>query len=192
MLFFIRLLMAGLLVLYPIAVYVGLQQGSTRALAFVMIAVLAIRYFLDKRTGKRVAYGWASWLISGSVGLLLLCVLIFNEAQFLFYYPVLMNLLMLIVFASSLRWPPSVIERLARISEPDLPAEGVAYTRKVTAVWCGFFVFNGACAWYTINAGVEVWTLYNGLISYLLMGLLLAGEYLVRRTKKKMNHSHDA
>jgi uncharacterized membrane protein len=29
--------------------------------------------------------------------------------------------------------------------EPDLPDAAVPYTRKVTWVWVGFFVFNGAC-----------------------------------------------
>jgi uncharacterized membrane protein len=31
------------------------------------------------------------------------------------------------------------------------------------------------------------WSLYNGLIAYLLMGLLFAGEYLIRRRTQKQD-----
>ncbi len=71
---------------------------------------------------------------------------------------------------------------IARITEPDLDEKGVRYTRKVTIVWIGFFIFNAAIASWTVAYGtLEQWTLYNGLISYCLIGLLLGGEYLVRR-----------
>ena len=67
---------------------------------------------------------------------------------------VLRALVMLAVFAVSLRFPPSAVERIARLSDPDLPPQGVAYTRRVTQVWCGFFVFNGAAALATAGAAL--------------------------------------
>ena len=33
----------------------------------------------------------------------------------------------------------SAIERIARLQHPDLPPEGVVYTRRVTQIWCVFF-----------------------------------------------------
>ena len=46
--------------------------------------------------------------------------------------------------------------------------------------------FNGALAAFTIWHGdLALWSLYNGLISYGLMGALMAGEYLVRRRLMK-------
>ena len=48
-------------------------------------------------------------------------------------YPVAISLAMAAIFAASLRHPPTIVERIARLSEPDLPPEGVAYTRQVTA-----------------------------------------------------------
>jgi uncharacterized membrane protein len=51
----------------------------------------------------------------------------------------------------------------------------------VTQVWCWFFSVNGAIALATaLWASPAIWTLYNGLIAYLVMGLLFAGEYVVR------------
>jgi uncharacterized membrane protein len=96
-------------------------------------------------------------------------------------YPVLVNLGMLVVFGYSLYAPPSMIERMARLSDPALPAYAIAYTRRVTQVWCGFFVMNGTLALLTaVWASAAIWSLYNGVLAYVLMGCLFAGEYLVR------------
>ena len=103
-------------------------------------------------------------------------------------YPVLVNLAMLSVFATSLWRGMPVIERLTRLKEPDLPPAGVRYTRQVTRVWCAFFLFNASIAgWTALHADLATWTLYNGLISYVLMGLLFGGEWLVRR---RLRSSH--
>ena len=75
-----------------------------------------------------------------------------------------------------------MVERLARIREPQLSPAGVRYTRKVTKVWCGFFIGNGAVALFTVlYADLRLWTLWNGMLSYILMGTLMAGEWLVRQ-----------
>mgnify|MGYP003988786837 FL=1 len=89
---------------------------------------------------------------------------------------------MLVLFFVSLLHPPTIVERFARIQNPNLPEAAVRYTRKVTIVWCVFFVCNGCAALYTaLFSSLETWTLYNGAISYALMGILFAGEYLIRR-----------
>jgi uncharacterized membrane protein len=97
-------------------------------------------------------------------------------------YPALVNAVFLGVFGLSLWHGPTVVERMARLREPDLPPAAVAYTRRVTQVWCGFFVVNGAIAVGTaLWASPAAWALYNGLISYVAMGALMGGEWLVRR-----------
>ena len=97
-------------------------------------------------------------------------------------YPVAISLIMLIVFAGSLTHGMPLIERLARLREPDLPEEGVIYTRRVTLAWCIFFVINGSIsAWTALYASLATWTLYNGFISYCAMGVMFAGEWLCRR-----------
>ncbi|WP_206668527.1 COG4648 family protein [Pseudomonas saliphila] len=97
-------------------------------------------------------------------------------------YPIAISLIMLTLFAGSLIRGMPIIERLARVREPDLPSEGVIYTRRVTWAWCGFFVVNGGIsAWTALYADLATWTLYNGFISYCLMGLMFAGEWVCRR-----------
>ena len=106
-------------------------------------------------------------------------------------YPALVNVVMLALFGASLRFGPPLVERLARLQDPVLPPYAVAYTRRVTQVWCGFFVLNGALALVTaLWASERVWALYNGLLAYLMMGALFAGEWLMRR-RVKAAHAHD-
>ncbi|VCU71369.1 hypothetical protein PIGHUM_03452 [Pigmentiphaga humi] len=96
-------------------------------------------------------------------------------------YPVLVSLFMLAIFGGSLRYGPPVIERLARLREPELPEQGVRYTRRVTQVWCVFFLLNaGVAAALALWAPWSWWTLYTGGISYALIGALLVGERALR------------
>jgi len=104
-----------------------------------------------------------------------------NSTHALRWYPVLISGILLVLFGSSLLYGPPVIERIARLRHPDLPPAAVRYTRKVTQVWCGFFLFNGLVAAATaLWAPWSWWTSYNGCISYVLLGLVFAGEWLLR------------
>ena len=73
--------------------------------------------------------------------------------QWLLIYPVVVNLVMLAVFGGSFWTRIPLVERLARLRDPHLAAEGVRYTRNVTRVWCGFFVVNGSIALFTVING---------------------------------------
>ncbi|MGR2739532.1 hypothetical protein ACUY1T_13870 [Billgrantia sp. Q4P2] len=100
-------------------------------------------------------------------------------------YPVAVNIVMLAVFLSSLWRGMPIAERLARLHEPDLLPAGICYTRRVTWAWCGFFVFNGAIACWTAFADLATWTLYNGVISYALIAMMFAGEWLLRHRLRR-------
>lgn len=168
---------------YPLAVYFGIQYLSLGYLLVLLLAVAGLRLLLlsteKGRAGGRIGAG----ALAAILAVLAATSWLRGDATGLLWYPVFCNLLMLGIFTHSLFFQSqSVIERLARIREPELPASGVAYTRRVTQVWCMFFVLNGAIAAATAVRGeLQLWTLYNGLVSYLLMGLLLVGEWLVRR-----------
>jgi uncharacterized membrane protein len=54
--------------------------------------------------------------------------------------------------------------------------------RRVTVVWFVFLLGNATVSAATaVHGDMALWTLYNGLVAYLLMGLLFAVEFLVRR-----------
>jgi uncharacterized membrane protein/acyl-CoA synthetase (AMP-forming)/AMP-acid ligase II len=116
-------------------------------------------------------------LASVAMAILAVVVLITDSRFAAMAYPVVINTGLLAYFWSTLRTGPSAIERLARLEEPDLPPEGVAYTRTLTKIWCGFFMLNGLTAAATAAwADPSIWAWYNGFIAYLLIAVLLFGE----------------
>ncbi len=175
-----KILAAILVVAYPFIVYFGLKFWSIGLLAPVLIAIFCLRFILIK--GKLKELTWLVKIITLMVILILCLSWLLQKTQLLLFYPVMMNGLFLLFFAYSLFHPPTIIERLARLQEPDLPEEGIIYTKKVTQIWCVFFLFNGSVAiWTCLQNNLEIWTLYNGAISYVLMSVLFAGEWLVRK-----------
>jgi uncharacterized membrane protein len=165
--------------LYPLAVYFGLQVAQPRMLAALLLAVILLRHW---QSAHRFAVGfqWPEWLAFLALCGLALAIMATNQSGLLLLYPVAVSLAMLFVFGRTLMRPPSMIERFARLAEPALPMEGVRYTRKVTIAWCGFFALNACAALATVFMTREAWALYNGFISYVLMGLVFLMEWLVR------------
>lgn len=168
------LVLAGLTLAYPLIVYLGLQRFEPRMLAVVLFLIAAAR---------ALATPQPIWLAAAAgIGLLALVATLGNAVLPLKLYPVLVNAVLCAVFLVSLWRPPSAIERLARLREPDLPPRAVRYTRRVTWVWAGFFVLNGSIALATaLWASDAIWSLYNGLVAYGLIGLVFGIEWLVRQ-----------
>lgn len=165
-----------LTLLYPPAVYYGISYLEPRQIAVAMAGLIVVKWL----TGQ--AHDKVSFVLT--LMLVLYCGFnVFNNSLItLRFYPVLVNLGLLAVFSYSLYYPPSIIERLARFKQHDLPERGVVYTRRVTRIWCLFFLGNGLVAAYTaVWCSMAVWSLYNGFIAYGLIALLMAVEYLVRR-----------
>ncbi|MBK7277034.1 MAG: hypothetical protein IPI08_10915 [Betaproteobacteria bacterium] len=170
-------LLAAVTLAYPLLVYLGAGRLSPAWIAVPLALLALLRAWVLRQPL------W--YLAAGGVALLALASTQGGGWLSLKLYPVLVNALMLGVFAASLVRGPTIVERLARLSEPDLPAHAVAYTRRVTQIWCAFFVFNGTAALVTsLWASTGVWTVYNGLVAYLLMGLLFGVEFLVRQRVK--------
>ena len=95
--------------------------------------------------------------------------------------PLFIHLSLFYLFSSSLRTTP-LIEQFARLDFPELPPGIAEYCRQLTKVWAGFFALNIlGCLWLAVFGDNKVWALYNGLIVYLLIGLLVIGEYAWRK-----------
>ena len=177
-----KIFFAAIFVAYPVMVYFGLMLFDARSVAVLLILLVGARLVFASRTGSwRALRPQLVFALTAATAIGFL-VIVSDSSIFLKFYPVCINALMLVLFFVSLLHPPTVIERIARIRNPDLPDAAIRYTRNVTIVWCVFFIFNGSAALYTsLYASLEIWTLYNGAISYILMGILFAGEYLIRR-----------
>lgn len=178
--------LGGLLCLYPLAVYWGITSFGIRGSALTIACLFAAR-FLFMKSSATVSRPTHAIRLLTAVGLILAGISwLTDDPRGFLYYPVMVNFVLLVVFATSLFRPPSTIESFARIWEPDLSADGVKYTRKVTIMWTLFFLANGMTALYTVlGANLQIWALYNGFISYLLIGTMMGGEYIFRHYWRK-------
>ncbi|WP_390239075.1 hypothetical protein [Vibrio sp. F74] len=176
----LTILSAILLLTYPFAVYFGIDKLGIEAIAVVLILLFLIRILAGSKS-KFKELKYLAW-ITGGIGITLLSLgALLNQQGWLTYYPVVVSTCLLVVFWLSLSQEQSLIERFARLQEPQLDPKAVLYTRNVTKVWCVFFLINGSIALSTCFMPLSYWTLYNGFISYIAMGLLFAIEFIIRK-----------
>ena len=124
---------------YPLLVFYGLQSVELKHLgvAFIVLAVLRIYFSRSSAHGQIVPLA-----LSGILILVAAYTILSNNSGGLRFYPVAVNFTLLAIFGVSLLQGMPVVERLARLREPDLPPAAVLYTRRVTIVWCIFFIFR--------------------------------------------------
>ncbi|EKZ6355135.1 hypothetical protein SJ584_16005 [Klebsiella aerogenes] len=174
-------IMTGLLLLaWPFLIWFGLAHNSLPWLLPLMALLLFLRFRQTRRQSGPLSVVTQIVAVAGMT----LCIAsyLLKTHQLLLFYPVVVSGVMLAVFGGSLWSSMPVVERLARLRDPVLPEQAVRYTRRVTQIWCAFFIGNGGIALVTALYGdMSLWTAWNGMISYLLMGMLMAGEWLVRQ-----------
>ena len=176
------ILRALLVVAYPLLVYAALQRTSPRVIALVALALLALRALLE---GRAALAGYARAWATPVAGLALVFVVtaLWNDRVSLLAAPALGSFVLLVAFARSLRGGrESIVEAIARVQLGTLDAETRRYCRRVTAVWCGFFLANGITALgLAIFGSTELWAFYTGLLSYLGVGAVFAVEFVYRQ-----------
>ena len=176
------LLLGAMGIAYPFLVYVALGRVPAGAVALVALALIGARLGLMR--GGALARPLVPVMIAVALATGALTLIDSRLASLV--YPVLMSLGMAAAFGLSLRRGPSLVEILASLTEPDPSPAARAYMRKVSLVWAVFLTVNACVAAVTVAWGdMVVWALYNGLISYGLMGLLFALEYAVRRRSRR-------
>lgn len=169
---------------WPFAVWLALTYPQLRWLLPLLAVCFVLR--LAALRGKTDALSRAAQGLAVVGAILTLASMGLREARLLMWYPVVVNVVMLALFGGSLLSRMPLIERLARWREGELSPAAVSYTRRVTQVWCGFFIINGTVAvWTCLHGNLHLWTLWNGMLSYLFMGLLFAVEWVVRQRVKR-------
>ena len=163
-----------ILISYPFLVFFALKRGiQPRFLSILLLMALLFQFGSTRLPVLRNVT--VSILLA-----LIIALCIYNTDFFLKLYPFIVNFLLFVIFILSLKFGPPIIERFARIRDKRLTPSKIEYCRKITMIWCIFFVINGSIAFYTIFLSLDIWILYNGLISYILMGSLMAAELLYR------------
>jgi uncharacterized membrane protein len=168
--------------LYPVTIYLGARWVSPRTLA-IGLACLWIPLTLVRRPrataeagpGIRVA-------LPVVVGLFLGLTIVLNSTWFLLRLPAVASLGFLFVFGRTLLKGPPMVERFARLIDPDLTPAEVDWCRLWTGIWCVFFAVNGLVSLLLSSGGlVGPWASHNGIVSYTLMGGLFGTEYVCRK-----------
>lgn len=159
------------------------QRGGT-GFAVVLLLIGGLGLLLAWRfpLHSRFFPSWWSALLNlamMALGLWVLCSGVETTFQI---YPLIISCGLLAMFGGSLWTNKSMVERFAELYEKNITPKKKAYMRQITQLWCMFFFINLGISTYTWQAmSLSAWTWYNGVISYILMGLLFVGEYSYRR-----------
>lgn len=161
-----------LAILLPLSIWVFKLFGIPFWLAGIFLVPLI---FLKKNPywGRSLAL---VALVLGGASLLL------RTPDFVYFYPVVVNAVLLTVFVSSLFSQQTIVEKIARVRDARFSDREIPYARKVTLAWSLFFLVNGCIALTTVFIEDKFyWSIYNGAISYALMAVMFAGELYCRK-----------
>lgn len=167
---------------YPVLILAALSWLEPRQTALIVLALTGARLLLWKPSfaASASAVGGIAMPLVG-IAAVMLFTAVRNDPLGLLLAPVLVNGVLLASFGLSLWSERPMVERFARLQIHDLPADEARYCRSVTQVWCVFFVVNGGiCLLLALRRDPAMWALYTGFVSYLLIGLLFAVEYVYR------------
>lgn len=171
--------MHWLLILYPFLVHAAIVADS-RGLEWAAIIVLAVN-LLYTGLARFALWAWAA--LVGVLAAATWFVLIGEGRYFLYAAPVLISLALAWLFGRTLL-PGQVplITKFAQAMRGPLPPRVQRYTRGVTQFWVGLL-----CCMALVNlllalfAPPVVWSWFTNFISYLLLGAVFLGEWLLRR-----------
>lgn len=129
--------------------------------------------------------------------------IITKNSIFVKLYPVTISAIFLVIFGSSLFSDEPIVFRFAKLGDKSIAGSSFEndvklYCKKVTIAWCIFFILNGGTAAFLAYLGNifpsipkqkadAIALSYTGGISYILMGLIFAIEFIIRKqVDKKM------
>ncbi len=178
--------------LYPAIVFLCLVILKVPFRVFSLFIIFIGLVYLLSATGKGKFKENLRLFISAALLLTAGLVCFFTGSTlFIKLYPVLISGIFLFTFSYTLFNPPNICFRMACLQNRGLP-ESISgkrvedYCRKVTLVWCVFFVLNGLTALATVFLKNELlWSVYNGGIAYVLMGILFTVEFIIRKVVNK-------
>ena len=119
--------------------------------------------------------------------IMLLVILIFHYTNWIVakYYPVIVNFVLFCIFFGSTFSEETVIKKMAKLMEPNIKPKALEYTRRLTYLWSIFMLANFFISLATVFMSEKVWAIYNGFLSYMLVGGFFIIEYMVRINFKK-------
>ena len=189
----VRVFLIAVLITYPVFVFLALMVFhlpiSIVSLGMLVIAVAYFGFF--GTDGKK---NWNAIIL----GVIAVIVLITQSEMVLKFYPIAITLVFLVMFAVPMIKGKPIITRFAMMMDPAIethPGRGILERccMGLNIAWCVHLVISlGINIAISFGSTLEVWTIYNAVISYLVMGILIALQFLViwlanRKADKKIS-----
>jgi uncharacterized membrane protein len=175
-----RAILIALGLAYPVLVYWG--HGTVSPGIFVLVALVLIA--LRRVLAPAGPLGLSHPTILAALAAVVVLGLV-DQGLAALAYPSLISFAFAAAFALSLRHPPSLIERFARLHQPDLSALATTYCARLTRLWAAWLFANGViAAALALSRNMELWLLWTSLLNYLISGALFGGEWLLRRFRR--------
>jgi uncharacterized membrane protein len=161
-----------LLLTYSLSVHLGVLSGQTLPALILLGSLFSLAII-----------GSGRWLLQPLIPLGLYLLWSWQSATALLQLPpILINLLLTLVFASTLApGATPLITQFSQIMKGDLDAKAIRYTRQVTIAWVVFFgLMTIEAVTLALYASPFVWSLFTNCLNYLFLFLFFFIEYLLR------------
>jgi uncharacterized membrane protein len=171
-------LITCLFLAYPYLIYIGIESGRVWIAPAIFAALFLRQSFLAKNTQTKV--------FKACLAIVLILGAYYLQTLTAKVLPVLIQLMLMYFFGRTLfeNTGPPFVESFVRLQFPEFPSAIGQYCRQLTLVWTVFFAINAIIIIVLALWGAEFWwSLYNGVLIYLLMGLLVIAEYIYRRIR---------
>jgi len=168
-------LITCLFLVYPYLIYQGMERGMAWIAPTFFSSLYLIQAFTAKTTKTK--------LTKIIIAIMLLLGAYYLQSVTAKILPVLIQLMLMYFFGRTLQKGkgPSFIESFVRLEYPEFPPYVSAYCTKLTILWTSFFAMNAViCVLLAIWGTNYWWTLFNGVVIYLMIGVLMIGEYIYR------------
>jgi uncharacterized membrane protein len=167
------------LLLSPFVLYVTLSQDRVDLAALALVGWVILRALPTLVVAERAQLAAALRLPAIALGFALLG-WIFHSGWMLLILPSATQATFGVTFLRSLSGTP-LVEHFARMVKPTLSPAERAHCRAFTRVWGLYLVLLAAVGLaFARFASLAVWTVYTGVVSYALIALLYAIEFLSR------------
>jgi len=186
-------------IMYPVLVFCALVvfKLPIRYLS-IGIIIFAIAYTIVNSRhykGKHTVALFVSPLILCTIGVISLW--IDDSPIFIKLYPALASIAYLTIMITSFIFPPPLayyfVDIFNKSIKTKIPKEIFDnFCFRASVVWCVFFLVDAIIALITVYFTSELfWGVYNGGVTYCIMGLIFVGEFIVLKIiEKKYRREH--
>jgi acyl-CoA synthetase (AMP-forming)/AMP-acid ligase II/uncharacterized membrane protein len=180
----LRLLQLGLTLLYPFCAHLSVHLQNPIP-AIVVLAALLLSYV---RIGTWIKKPLFTTAVFGLVLALIIIAASYKSFAILYLPPIIITSSLLWFFARTLLpGKEPLISAIARVVFNESSDDVKQYTRRVTELWCWFFVaMLVEIISLSVFASPFIWSLFCNLLNYLFIAVFFLAEYVYRCYRFKL------